>query len=78
MAFVRCLRLGLFLPLLIGSLCGACGGDDDEDDGGEQPEVEGPVGCYIEAERRCDCALEEAACTEDGQIWTDGCASCAT
>jgi hypothetical protein len=47
-------------------------------EGERPPEREGPAGCYIEAEHRCDCELEEAECTEDGQIWTDGCATCAT
>jgi hypothetical protein len=64
-----------------GSLCGpeeapASGGSGGSEGG--RPPTEGPEGCYIEAERRCDCELEEDACSEDGQIWTDGCASCAT
>jgi len=76
MALVRCLRLGLFLPLLVGSLCVACGGDDDE---GEQPESDGPAGCYIGPEMRCDCEIQETSCTEEGQTWVEeGCASCAT
>jgi hypothetical protein len=45
--------------------------------GDQRPQTEGPEGCYIEAERRCDCEVEEDDCSEDGQIWTDGCASCA-
>lgn len=66
-----------------GSLCdeeppanGGTGGSGGTG-GDERPPTEGPEGCYIEAERRCDCDLEEADCSEDGQIWTDGCASCA-
>jgi hypothetical protein len=65
------------LPLLIGALCAACGGDDGDEE--EQvPERPGPPGCYIEAERRCDCELEQAACTEDVGTWVDmGCGTCA-
>ena len=79
MALVRCLRLGLLLPLLVGSLCVvACGGDDDDDDG-ERPESEGPAGCYIGPEMRCDCEIAETSYTEDGQTWVEeGCSSCAT
>lgn len=66
-----------------GSLCGqetppsGTGGSAGAE-GERPPEREGPEGCYIEAEHRCDCELEEAACTEDVGIWTDGCATCAT
>lgn len=39
---------------------------------------EGPEGCYIVMEMRCDCDLTEASCSEEGaQVWTDGCSSCA-
>ncbi|HTV17575.1 MAG TPA: hypothetical protein VMG12_02865 [Polyangiaceae bacterium] len=81
MTLVRSLRAGLLMPLLFGALCAACGGDDDEDEardpaGGERM---GPAGCYIIAEMRCDCAIEEAECSEEGvQTWVDmGCATCA-
>jgi hypothetical protein len=65
-----------------GSLCneeppanGGSGGTGGEE---RPPPREGPVGCYIEADRMCDCEIEEADCSEDdGQIWTEGCASCA-
>jgi hypothetical protein len=45
-----------------------------------QPEStrQGPEGCYIEAQRRCDCAIEQANCTQAGQLWTMGCMSCQT
>jgi hypothetical protein len=80
MALVRCSRLGLLLPLLVGALCAGCGGDDDvEDDGGGPPGGEGPAGCYIGPEMRCDCEIEQTSCTEEGQTWVeDGCTSCAT
>jgi len=80
MARVRSLRIGLLLPLLFGALCAACGGDDDDD---EQDPAEGermgPAGCYILGEQRCDCEIEETACSEEGQMWVaKGCSSCAT
>ena len=87
MAVVRSLRVHLLVPLLFGALCTACGGDADADadeSAGEQQdpggsERTGPAGCYLEAERRCDCEIEEAACGDEGQTWVDmGCASCAT
>jgi hypothetical protein len=75
--------VGLWLPLVFVALSTACGGDsDDEVDVDEMTmsaERMGPAGCYIEAEFRCDCALDEAACTEDVGIWVDmGCGTCAT
>jgi hypothetical protein len=80
MAFVRCLRAGLVLPLFLAALSAACGGDsDDVEQAAPEEERAGPAGCYIEGERRCDCEIEEAACTEDVGIWVDmGCATCAT
>lgn len=80
MVLARLLRAGMLLPLLVGALCAGCGGDSDdgEGDGNEAPVREGPAGCYVGAEMRCDCEIEEASCTEDGQTWVeDGCASCA-
>jgi hypothetical protein len=77
-------RLRLALPLLCLALCGACGGDSEDDaaesgggGGGQPPMREGPEGCYIEANFMCNCDLEEAECTEDVGIWTEGCMSCA-
>lgn len=65
-----------------GSLCdeenapanGGSGGSGGEE---RPPPREGPEGCYISAARMCDCDIEEADCTEEGQTWTEGCASCA-
>ena len=72
------------LPLLCLALCGACGGDSEDDSvesgggsGGQSSMREGPEGCYIEANFACNCDLAEAECTEDIGIWTPGCASCA-
>jgi hypothetical protein len=68
-------------PKCEGSLCGQqqevqpASGSGGSESG--RPPTEGPEGCYIEADRRCDCDLEEDACMGEGQIWTDGCASCA-
>jgi hypothetical protein len=77
-------RLRLALPLLCFALCGACGGDSEDDvdesaagSGGQPPMREGPEGCYIEANFACNCELDQAACTADVGIWTPGCASCA-
>jgi hypothetical protein len=81
MAFIRCSRAGLLLPLFLAALSAACGGDSDDEqsDPAAEEEREGPAGCYIEGERRCDCELEQAACTEDVGIWVDtGCGTCAT
>jgi hypothetical protein len=84
MAFVRCLRAGLLLPMFFAALAAACGGDSDDVEQAapreeEEEERSGPAGCYIEGERRCDCEIEEAACTEDVGIWVDmGCATCAS
>ncbi len=66
--------------MFLAALSAACGGDsDDEQPEAAEEEREGPAGCYIEGERRCDCELEEAACTEDVGIWVDtGCGTCAT
>jgi hypothetical protein len=80
MRLVHCVVLG-FLVL------SACGEDDTAppemqmqmlqgSDMRPESTREGPVGCYIEAQRRCDCEIEEADCTQEGQIWTEGCASC--
>jgi len=73
------LRLTLLLPLL--ALCTACGGDDEtetvtEDETEASSEREGPEGCYIIANMRCDCELDEASCTPDVGQWTPGCSSC--
>ena len=65
--------------------CFACGSDeatiedDTEEMGGGNPMREGPAGCYIGAEMRCDCEVEEGDCGDDnGGTWVpDGCASCA-
>jgi hypothetical protein len=82
MAFVRCWRAGLLLSLFFAALSSACGGESDEveQQAPQQEQAgEGPAGCYIEAERRCDCELDEAECTEDVGIWVDmGCGTCAT
>jgi hypothetical protein len=66
----RWMRLGFYLSLLCLTFGTACG-DDNEDEAQAPPE-----GCYIEANRLCDCDLDESACTEDVGIWTDGCDSC--
>jgi hypothetical protein len=84
--FGRCLVLSSSTALWLG-----CGGDSANDDDANQSEDtresegegrpqmgEGPEGCYIEANFMCDCDLDEAACSEDVGIWTDGCATCAT
>lgn len=77
MALIRFVRVGLVLPLFLGALCAACGGDDDEDEQ-VMSGRSGPEGCYIEADRRCDCEIEQAACTEDVGIWVEmGCGTCA-
>jgi hypothetical protein len=84
----------LVLPFLFAVLCAACSDDatcegslcgeqpanggSGGSEGERPPPREGPEGCYIQANNRCDCEIEEAACTEEGQIWTDGCASCAS
>lgn len=63
-----------------GSLCneappanGGTGGT-----GERPPETrEGPEGCYILAENRCDCDIAEEDCTDEAtQQWTEGCRSC--
>jgi len=79
MSLARLVRLGSILPWLVAALCAACGSDvDNAAEGGTRPEREGPAGCYIGAERLCDCDIEEAACVEEGQTWVEeGCASCA-
>lgn len=41
------------------------------------PAREGPDGCYIPSRQKCDCAIQEDACTPDVGVWTQGCASCA-
>lgn len=79
MPFIRSLRAALW-PLLVGAFCAACGGEDDdvvEVHQQQQPERMGPAGCYLEAERRCDCELDEAACGDVGTWVAMGCASCA-
>lgn len=79
MTLVRRLRVGLALPLLLSALCAACGGDTEEAEGQDPAEGErqGPAGCYIGAERRCDCDLEESECTAEGSSWVMmGCTSC--
>ncbi|MEY2937396.1 MAG: hypothetical protein RL033_8145 [Pseudomonadota bacterium] len=78
--------------LLMLALAGAVFGCGDEEETVQQREMlepssqpegerppprEGPDGCYIPAQTRCDCAVSEADCTEDVGIWTMGCASCA-
>lgn len=76
------------LPLALAGLLGACGDEADvqqvemeqqqsQPEGERPPPREGPDGCYIPAQTRCDCAIVEADCTEDVGIWADGCASCA-
>jgi hypothetical protein len=78
-------------PLLLALTCAvvACG---DEAETVQQPEMEqqesqpeserpppreGPEGCYIGAQMRCNCDLVEEDCTEEVGVWTMGCASCA-
>lgn len=78
MAFVRCSRVWLLLPAVFAALSAGCGGKEDDDELPAPMERTGPAGCYIEAERRCDCELEQTACTDVG-IWVEmGCSSCAT
>jgi hypothetical protein len=67
---LRWMRLGFTVSLLTLAFGTGCGEEDESDDGAP------PEGCYIEANRLCDCDLDEAACTEDVGIWTDGCDSC--
>jgi hypothetical protein len=69
----RILRLTRIVPLLAVALGTACG-DEAEDD--PSAEREGPEGCYIVANMRCDCELDEASCTPDIGQWTPGCSSC--
>ena len=88
MMLIRALRHATALALLGGGLLVACGEDDETttetDDMETTTEVEqaqpgtrmGPEGCYIQAEMRCDCDLDEASCTEDVGVWTPGCSSC--
>lgn len=57
----------------------ACGDDQSATDTGNGgAEREGPAGCYVSGLFRCDCAIEEAECTEatGGQWVESGCASC--
>lgn len=43
-----------------------------------RPGREGPAGCYIPAEFRCDCELSEAECSDETtMVWASGCMSCA-
>ncbi len=89
-------RLKLLRPLTLAlslSATHGCGGDEETtfesddaqprpaggDEGGN-PMREGPAGCYIGAEMRCDCSIEEADCSDDqGGTWVaEGCASCAS
>jgi hypothetical protein len=78
--------------LLMLALAGAVFGCGDEEETVQQTEMqeqpsqsegerppprEGPEGCYIPAQTRCDCAILEADCTEEVGVWTTGCASCA-
>jgi len=77
------------LLLTLASLAlSACGGDTEkaqtertetqqEMPTQRPPMREGPDGCYIPARTKCDCAIQEADCTEDVGVWTPGCASCA-
>jgi hypothetical protein len=88
MRLIRALRTATALALLGGGLLMACSEDDETttetDDTDTRTEVEqaqpgtrtGPEGCYIQAEMRCDCDLDEAGCTEDVGVWTPGCSSC--
>ena len=70
------LRFTLILPLFaILGLCTACS-DEDETQTDTSTEREGPEGCYILANMRCDCELDEASCTPDIGQWTPGCTSC--
>lgn len=48
-----------------------------ETEGQRPPEREGPDGCYLPEQQKCDCEIVEVDCTEDVGIWTTGCASCA-
>lgn len=50
---------------------------ENQPEGERPPPREGPEGCYLPEQRRCDCAVAELDCTEDVGTWTDGCASCA-
>jgi hypothetical protein len=86
MPLVRFSSSGLTLAFICAALCAGagCGGDSEDDAGdgagggqGQSQMREGPEGCYIEANRMCDCDLGEAACTEAVGIWTAGCESCA-
>lgn len=70
---------------LVGALVAGCGGESEAEapeqvqtEGEARPEREGPEGCYIGAEMRCDCARTESECGGAvGGVWTEGCASCA-
>jgi len=80
MSFVRGLRVGSLLPLSF-ALLSACGGDDDDERQVMPSEGErtGAAGCYIPTEFRCDCELDQAACTDDVGMWVEmGCGSCAS
>jgi hypothetical protein len=83
MSNFRVLRLGTILTLLC--LINAACGDEDETNTQAETQTEtqanmgreGPVGCYIPGDMLCDCDIEEADCTMDVGVWTEGCETCA-
>lgn len=81
-------RSVLLLALAVACAVSACGDEatvrevemvqqENQPEGERPPPREGPDGCYLPAQRSCDCAIAEADCTEDVGVWTTGCASCA-
>jgi len=73
--------------LLMAGWCMACGGEDDDPETTTmqeeaRPTQDGPAGCYVIMQMKCDCDLEEAECTDPAaMVWVPagprGCASCA-
>lgn len=75
---VRALRFGAILALA-GLVHAACGGEDETETQTETRASmgrEGPEGCYVPGNMRCDCTVVQADCTEEIGVWTEGCETC--